>query len=478
MHTEGKKLFTVAELFCGCGGFSHGFWRAGRFKTVFGNDVKQHALRTFQINHTHDGHEPAVIQNDIRTVPDKQIIETLQAKGVGSLDCLLGGPPCQGFSQMRRTEGRRGSTIVRFGGYNKLDQDPRNDLVLRFLEIAAALNPKVIVIENVPQFLSHYHDGKPGGIAQQVEEVLREAGYQHVHCDILNAGDYGVPQLRERAFIIASRLGPIHLPVRTHCSPDLLQPENGEHKWVTVEEAIADLPPNPPMHDNLGGQKDGYAREPLNPFSKRMRTANTFPYNHITRAYKKRIIEIIKQMRQGETWDEASVRMRTRYESLVAKLVAAGESETEARKRLQADGKLLPVFYKDYYWSAYTRLAWNRPALTITANANPCMWRATPPIPARSCFRMLPNSMLTNFGSRPRRKQWCWSAGSMALRKRHGCSKREKSSCGSAIGAARSPSSSHSPPRAIFFCMAAIMPPFPAFSASCPRLVKSGRVPR
>jgi site-specific DNA-cytosine methylase len=159
--------YSVAELFCGCGGFSHGFWRTGRFQTVLGNDVRRFALQTFKLNHSHDGHEPAVIERDIRTVPDGEIIGLLRSKGVESLDCLLGGPPCQGFSQMRRTEGRRGSKIVRFGGYNKLDQDPRNDLVLRFLEATAALNPKVVVIENVPQFLSHHHDGKRGGLAQQ-----------------------------------------------------------------------------------------------------------------------------------------------------------------------------------------------------------------------------------------------------------------------------------------------------------------------
>lgn len=80
--------------------------------------------------------EPAVIEQDIRTVPDGEIIKTLRSKGVENLDCLLGGPPCQGFSQMRRSEGRRGSKTARFGGYDKLDQDPRNDLALQFLEIA------------------------------------------------------------------------------------------------------------------------------------------------------------------------------------------------------------------------------------------------------------------------------------------------------------------------------------------------------
>ena len=364
----GFRNYSVAELFCGCGGFSHGFWRSGRFRTVLGNDVKKFALQTFKVNHTHDGYEPATIEKDIRTVADSEIAELLRSKGVENLDCLLGGPPCQGFSQMRRTEGRRGSKIARFGGYNKLDQDPRNDLVLRFLEIGAALNPKVIVIENVPQFLSHFHDGKRGGIAQQVEEILAELGYE-TSCGILNAADYGVPQLRQRAVIVASRVGKITLPMPTHGERELLVGRGGQ-EWVTVEEAIGDLPTYPPFRDSLGGQANGFVRPAQSAFAKKMRTSKKFPFNHITRTYQKRIIDIIQKMKPGETWDEASERMRRQFDALAAKAISNGETVAGARKRLTKDGKILPAFYKRYYWSAYTRLAPNRPALTITANSN------------------------------------------------------------------------------------------------------------
>lgn len=369
MKSDKKKdQFTVAELFCGCGGFSHGFWRTGKFRTVFGNDIKKHALRTFELNHSHGEFSPFALQDDIRTVTDSSIIEALRSKGVENLDCLLGGPPCQGFSQMRRTGARQGSKIVRFGGYNKLDQDPRNDLVLRFLEVAAALNPKVIVIENVPQFLSHYHDGKRGGIAQQVEEILCQMGYE-VACGIVNAADYGVPQLRQRALIMASRVGRITLPIQTHCDPDLLT-NRKSHPWVTVLDALADLPPDPPFHETLAGQRDAFATAPQSSFAKLMRTSKTFPYNHITRNYQSRVISIIQQMRPGETWEEACDRMRGTYAELVANMVAEGKPEAKARRHLEKQGEIISAFYKRYYWSAYTRLAWNRPALTITANSN------------------------------------------------------------------------------------------------------------
>jgi DNA (cytosine-5)-methyltransferase 1 len=139
-----NRRFTVAELFCGCGGFSHGFFRTGRFDVVLGNDIKEAALRAFKFNHTSEYCEPEIIHDDIRKVPNEDIVNALKRRGIneGELDCLIGGPPCQGFSQMRRSEVRRGDQIVGFRGYDRLDQDPRNDMVLRFLEVANALRPK------------------------------------------------------------------------------------------------------------------------------------------------------------------------------------------------------------------------------------------------------------------------------------------------------------------------------------------------
>jgi DNA (cytosine-5)-methyltransferase 1 len=189
--------YSVAELFCGCGGLSHGFVRSGRFRAVFGNDIKPAALRTFVHNHGRCQSSPEFIMGDIRTVEIERIIAALEKQGVrtGDLDCLAGGPPCQGFSQMRRSEERKANRIVRFKGYNQLDEDVRNDLVLRFLEIANAIRPKFLLIENVPQMLRHGHNGKLGGLATNVKRLLMEMGYSVV-ADIVNAADYGAPQLR------------------------------------------------------------------------------------------------------------------------------------------------------------------------------------------------------------------------------------------------------------------------------------------
>jgi len=365
--------YTLAEFFCGCGGFSHGFARTGEFDVVLGNDIKPAALHTFQRNHiSPTTGVPAVISQDIRTVTLQSVQDLLAAKGIapGELDCLIGGPPCQGFSQMRRSEEREGDELVGFKGYNRLDQDPRNDLVLRFLEIAHVLNPKVIVIENVPQMLTHTFQGVRGGLAAAVRSLLEEMGYT-VTSGVLNAADFGVPQLRERAFFLASRVGVLALPDPTHADPlaqDLL--DQGRLPWVTVAEALADLPAPTPADTLGGGPLDLYAVPDPGPYAQAMRTAPTFPYNHVSRTYKARIVDIIQQMQPGETWDAASERMRTTYTVLIRAQQQPGETDKATKARLIAEGVLNPAFYKTYYWSAYTRLDPARPALTITANAN------------------------------------------------------------------------------------------------------------
>lgn len=366
--------YTFLEFFCGCGGTSRGFARTKRFRALLGNDVKKAALQTFAYNHRADQHPPAVIREDIRTLSVKEILKQMRERGVedGELDCMIGGPPCQGFSQLRRTEHRKEGEIVKFSGYSQLASDPRNDLVLRYLDLAEALKPKFLVIENVPQMLNHGFDGRLGRLSEIVIKMLEsELGYK-VKVAVINAADYGVPQLRERAIFIASSIGSPSMPPETHADPNKQHDlKAGRLPWVTVRDAIGDLPKPSMGEDVLGGKGlECYVGSP-SAYSKRMRSSDTFPFNHVTRSYQSQVLRVIKEMRPGQTWDSESQRMRTKYARMISALSRDSDlSESAARAELEREGKINPVFYKDYYWSAYTRLAWDAPALTITANAN------------------------------------------------------------------------------------------------------------
>lgn len=366
--------YSLAEFFCGCGGTSSGFIRSGRFNVRFANDVKAEALKTFEFNHRQDDVVPCVVSKDIRLLEIDAIHFALSERGVdrGDLDCMIGGPPCQGFSQMRRSERREKGKIVKFSGYSQLSDDPRNDLVLRYLEIAEALQPKFLVIENVPQMLNHGFDGRLGRLSEIVIQMLeRDMGYK-VEVAVVNCADYGVPQFRERAIFIASSIGPASLPPRTHADPKNVKlMAAGLSPWVTVRDAINDLPA-PSLNNEIlgGGSLELYGDNP-SAYAQSMRTSKVFPYNHITRPYQKSVLDIIKEMRPGQTWDAESVRMQEKYGRAIVKLAKAkGIPVNSARAQLLNSGAINPVFYKDYYWSAYTRLAWGSPALTITANAN------------------------------------------------------------------------------------------------------------
>jgi DNA (cytosine-5)-methyltransferase 1 len=369
-----RERFRVLELFCGCGGFSHGFYNTGDFEIVGGIDLKEEALETFRRNHPNSCRvAPEILNGDIREISTDTLQDLLSKRGVAptTLDCLIGGPPCQGFSQLRRSQERENNKIVRFRGYDRLDEDPRNDLVLRFLEIADFLQPKIIVIENVPQMMLHSHNGVDGGLAAKIMALLNEMDYE-VETGILNAADFGVPQIRERVFIVASRIGKPSLPLATHGDPS--KQDISDTKllpWVTAGEAISDLP-TPPLGlaDQLGGGPVSCYKSPPSPYSRRMRSNRSFPYNHVAREYGKSVISLIEHMQSGDTWDDASARMRKKYEMLIQSKRQSGESKEDCRARLVAAGEINPSFYKKYYWSAYTRLEREKPALTITANAN------------------------------------------------------------------------------------------------------------
>lgn len=217
--------YRALDLFCGAGGMSLGLEAAG-FELVAAVDNWAPAAESYRQNFQH-----TLLEKDISSfgLPD------LHSASIdpGSVDVVVGGPPCQGFS------------IQRIGK----NEDDRNNLVLQFARIVAEVSPKAFVMENVPGLL-----GKRGiHLSTELMELFSRAGYD-VNKRILDAASYGVPQYRRRVFFVGTRrdLGINYaFPVQTH--------EEGQ--YVSVREAIADLP-SPP---------DDFTAPPGDPLHRRMR---------------------------------------------------------------------------------------------------------------------------------------------------------------------------------------------------------------
>jgi DNA (cytosine-5)-methyltransferase 1 len=197
----------VADLFCGAGGLSLGLKRAG-FTPVFATDLDPYACATYEANLGEHVRKCSAAQLSASLICDETGLVP------GQLALVCGGPPCQGFSIQRR--GKRA--------------DERNSLVIDFATIAVGLRPAFILIENVPTLF-----GARGRTElSQALEVMREAHYEHA-ARVLDAADYGIPQHRRRAFVVAWRSEDVHgflFPKPTH----------DEFSYETVADALRGLP--------------------------------------------------------------------------------------------------------------------------------------------------------------------------------------------------------------------------------------------
>jgi DNA (cytosine-5)-methyltransferase 1 len=220
---------TVVDLFCGAGGSSEGFVRAG-YKVLAALDADEMATRTYRLNHTGvpDGR---VLCQDIKTLPKGTLRKLVGRK----LDVLAGSPPCQGFS----TAGFRSKRTMT--GYRP-DADERNYLSEWMLEAALDLKPKLFLMENVPGMQSVKREDT-SFLDAAARRLETEGGYR-TEVWRLNSAAFGVPQDRIRCFLVASRL-PL-MPARPAQEyQDTRKPDSDLDALpaVSLSEAIFDLPP-------------------------------------------------------------------------------------------------------------------------------------------------------------------------------------------------------------------------------------------
>lgn len=260
-----KKL-KVLDLFCGAGGLSLGFSMAG-FDVVAGIDNDKEALETYGKNFP----KAKAIYEDLSCLSDSTIAS------IDKVDVMLGGPPCQGFS----IAGKRD------------EKDPRNQLTQSYLKLVALVNPKAVVIENVPNILSMGN----GAFARRIVDGLSRLGYL-VSVEKLNAADFGVPQNRRRVFFIA---------IKNHDIKLLDFELSKVSRPVTTKEAIDDLPL---LDDELGSPIMTYSAEATSEFQKKMRSGSQVLTNHEAVAHKQRTKEIIALVPDGGNYKDLPIELQ------------------------------------------------------------------------------------------------------------------------------------------------------------------------
>ncbi len=272
---------TAVDLFSGAGGIALGLLNAG-FDVRLCSDIND------ACEATHYRNFPTIpfIRRDIYELSGADICKAT-ALHKGELDLLIGGPPCQGFS------------II---GQRQI-WDPRNGLFRELMRIADELRPKVIVIENVTGLATL----EGGAVLAELGSAFRSAGYV-IDCAELLAAQYGVPQMRWRMFFVGWREDIGHrggFPAPTQgpagigdLVPNRTVPKNLSDGFVTIREAIGDLPPV-----EAGGYATRYQATAKGKFQQAMRLdAPEELANHYAPRLVPRNLERIRRLAPGEDW--------------------------------------------------------------------------------------------------------------------------------------------------------------------------------
>ena len=283
----------VIDLFAGVGGLSLGFEMAG-FDVVLSNEYDSSIANAYIKNRKNAN----MIIADIT----KLAIEETFVAYVGQTDVIIGGPPCQGFSQK---------------GQRKSIDDNRNFLFKYFHQVVKLVKPKYFLMENVPNLLT----SENGYFQEEIRNLFNELGYS-ICTDVLNASNFGIPQNRKRAFILG-KIGATELKLPT--------PLNN---ITTIWDAISDLAY---LNSGEGSETQDYLHPPESMYQKLLRNNQRLLHNHITTNHAPIALERMKMIPPGSgkevlpkehltksiysgTWtrmekDDVSVTVTTRFDT-------------------------------------------------------------------------------------------------------------------------------------------------------------------
>ncbi|CEP43703.1 DNA cytosine methyltransferase [Paraclostridium sordellii] len=259
-----KNRPLVLDMFCGCGGLSRGFMDAG-YDVVLGIDHDEAALKTFKANH---GNAEARKLDLFLPESIDEIEKIIDGK---SIDVLVGGPPCQGFS---------------LAGTRQEDDD-RNKLYKAMVEVARRVRPKIVVIENVPGLAKLYK----GKAKTTIYEDFEGLGYT-MNDKVLYAPEYGIPQIRKRIFFVGILNGKEKF--------EYPEPTHTEENFISCKDAIGDLPP---LNEDLVGETPTkYPMEPMTEYQKLMRKNSDILHNHIGTKHTDKVVHLISLVPEGKNY--------------------------------------------------------------------------------------------------------------------------------------------------------------------------------
>ena len=394
----------LLDLFAGCGGLSLGFHAAG-FRMLAAVENDPVAARTHGTNF-HDGDPEHCRARDVCTPPEALARDLGLGHPAEAFDVIVGGPPCQAFARVGRPKLR------------EIDEhpqaflhDPRARLFIEWLHYVETCLPLAVLMENVPDVLNH------GGqnIAEETCDVLARKGYICAYT-LLNASLYGVPQMRERMFLIGYRrevVDRVHFPTPTHsfalprgyegsravALKTLRQNDffGGQHSYVgpppaspdlppavTVGEAIGDLPAiNAPAQARSGTLRRGARRfdspipydrqRPVSAYARLMKTCLGFEarealYDHVIR-YLPRDFDLFARMSPGDQYPEAYRHACDLFEERLAQhrrngvLLAEGTEEYALLRR-----QVVPPYDVNKFPNKWRKMSANQPARTLMAH--------------------------------------------------------------------------------------------------------------
>ncbi len=401
------KAPRVLDLFSGCGGLALGFVSAGCV-SIGGVEIDKDASRSYALNfhRKKDGSpdEQHAWPKNILRLPPQPLLRELELRSEEKgVDLIVGGPPCPAYTRVGRAKLREV-----YQDPQAFKNDPRATLYVQYLEYVRALKPLALLMENVPEILNW------GGhnLGEEICESLEDMGYRCAYT-LLNAANYGVPQMRERFFLMAIHrkcgrepsfpkptrkvsFPPGYTGTRNFALKNVHRAIEGQKRSsyvvppaadldapspVTVKQALADLPPLMDHNNGLAQRGprslDGnlsYGDTSPSDYARFMRRWPSFSSDerlrdHVTRCLTERDYRLFAKMAPGDDYPKAYALATSLYEEELARRRRTGTAPREgSREYAKLRANFIPPYDPGKFPNKWRKMEDDAPARTLMAH--------------------------------------------------------------------------------------------------------------